>query len=173
MLAVELNISPIDEDILGPLAGDLPSRSPSQGVGIEDHPLAASGDPTRAWVEPNSDAFISDVQAIAGDLVAMGKHVAIVHCAPDLDAARFGTSAITHWQLTEVTLVDRKGRRIGIGLEELLANVMDHVVLLRGDHPCLCGHVAIAVRKRAVHGMWITTVFELALCETQSRGERT
>ena len=99
MLAVELDIAPIDEYFIGMLFGDLPSCSPSQGVGIKYHPLASSGDPPGPRIESNRDAFVSDIQRIAGNLIAMREHISIVHRAPCFDFAWLGTSRIPARQL--------------------------------------------------------------------------
>ena len=99
MLAVELDIAPIDEYFIGMLFGDLPSCSPSQGVGIKYHPLASSGDPPGPRIESNRDAFVSDIQRIAGNLIAMREHISIVHRAPCFDFAWLGTSGIPARQL--------------------------------------------------------------------------
>ena len=94
MFAVELNVSPIDEYILGFFFRDLPTGCPSQSVGIENHPLLSASDPTWSSIEPNGNTFVSDIQAIAGDLIAMREHIAVVHRAPDLDVARLWTSRV-------------------------------------------------------------------------------
>ena len=99
VLAIELNIAPIDEYIIGIFLGNFPPRSPSQGVGIKYHPLASSGDPSGPRIESNRDPFVSDIQRIAGNLIAMREHVSIVHRAPCFDFAWLGTSGIPTRQL--------------------------------------------------------------------------
>ncbi len=49
---------------------------------------------------------------------------------------------------------------------------MDHVVLLLGNHPGLCGHLAEAVREGAIHAVGIAAVLERRRSESRRGRQR-
>ena len=94
MLAIELNIPPIDETLLRVVAIDSPTCRPPHRVGVKDHPIVTSGDTSRPWVDAHRHPLVGNVELVSWDLITVGQLVSIVHRTPNLDLTRRRSSRI-------------------------------------------------------------------------------
>ncbi len=154
--AVEIDPVPIDEAVAAP-RGRHPHR-----VLVEDRPEPASRDAAGARVESDGDPLVGEVRSVVAHLVGGRERRAVVHRRPWLDGRRLGASRRAFRQAVEVGPIHGGILRGVVGLEEGLADVMDHVVLLRRHHPGLRRHLAEAVGQRAVEAVRVLAVLELA-----------
>ncbi len=161
--AVEVDAVEVDE----PLAA--PHRRHPHRVVIEDHPVAALGHATGTGIQPQGVALVSKIRRVAADFQGQHQVGTVVHLLPRLVFRRRRTPRVALGQTIQVRLIEGNVLRRIVPLQIRLADVMDHVVFLSGDHPGLRGHHAEPVRQGAIHGIRVAAVFELAGGKLQRR----
>ena len=147
MLAIELDAPPVDEMVgRGTLTPGQVERAPggghTQGVFIEEHPVASTGHATRTGIEPDGDPLVGEVVPLARHLVGVGECGAIIHGAPRFDARSRWPPCVALGQTGEIGTINRRVLRRILAFEIGFPQVMDHIVLLRWHHPGLRGHLA-------------------------------
>ena len=164
VFTVELDGSPVNK-VVGRVItrARLPTRGDSQRIGVEHHPMTTPRDPTGTWIQTHGDAFVGEVVLFAGDLVSVNQAGTIIHRRPSLDVTGLRTPRISCGQAGQISVIDL-GILTGVVRPQVgLPDVVDDIVLLRGNHPGLRGHLPKTVCQRAVHSQGVAAVFELAL----------
>ena len=164
--AVEVDAGPIDELFARP------KRRGPQRVEFIENPGVPTAHAARAGVEADRESLSGNVVRVLARLERAREKRPVVVQPPGLDRRGLRPAGRAGRQCGEIV---RRDRRIPVAvaiLQECLADVVDHVVLLRRHHPGLGDHQAVAVRERPVHRIGVAAVLEFSLGEPQGRGER-
>ena len=164
--AVEVDPVPVDEARTGPACGE------PQRVVLEHRPDPPPRDAPGTGVEPNRHPLVGEVGAVVADLGGERQGRAVIHRQPGLDGRRPRPARVPFRQPREIRAVGRNVPRRIVGLEIRLADVVDDVVLLLGDHPRLPDHPAESVGQRLIHPKRVRAVLERPGAEPRRRRQR-
>ena len=154
VLAVEADPVPVDEAGAGPGGGQ------AERVVLVEDPRPPARDTPLPRVEPDGDPLVGDVRQVLAGLDGRHQARAVIHRDPRLDRRRRRAAGVPLRQPVDVPAIDRDVLPRVVRLEERLADVVDDVVLLPGDHPGLRRHLAEAVGDGPVEAVGIAAVPE-------------
>ena len=150
--AVEVNPIPVDEFLAGPGGGQ------AHCVVVVYDPSSPASNPPMSRIEPDGDPLGGDIRPVIADFHRGRQTGTVVHHGPRVDRCRRRSMARSLGQLIEVSPIDA-GIPVGAArLEIRLADVVDHVVFLAGNHPRLRGHLAESDSQGAVHSVGIAAI---------------